>query len=512
MDEIRDRELGEKLQLLDEPDHGPEYWDQIRLQMTEAAAERQPRAGLGRRLRAALGTRRLRIAVAAAALAAVAAAAVLFGLPRAPGPETVSAAEVLRRALSAYSSGRTWQADTAMKVAHWNMSEGTHHYDVTRYHLVRSADGSYRVTQLGRTQHGGSGLTTSRRVADEQVYDASTGVYRRYTPGRGLVVVKDYPLGPPDRWASPLTGVDFGATGRALQAAGAFKLEETVVDGRPAWTATCSQIALAGPSGPTDDEGWPTYKVTTDKQTWLPVRIQLLEQGVLRAELRYLNVRVNEPLPKDAFALRSPQGLSSRHLDRGFLRVTLDEARALAAVTPLVPGFVPSGYRLAFVAIAPRAVTANHLVRARHVFALQYTHGFDALTVSTREVVGAYFSADEDPVDTYRSVMSDLTRTEAEITSGAFAGVTANVALATQSSASHLWAVKDGVLLTIAGGATAEELLAVASSLQVYPGAAADQKPPRCPPRPIRRSPVPRRPLASSHDRQRRECVLDRSV
>ncbi len=474
MDEIRDRELGEQLQFLDEPDHGPEYWDQVRLQVAEAAAERQPRAGLGRRLRAAFGTPRLRLAVAAAALAAVAAAAVLFGLPRGPGPDTVSASEVLKRALSAYSSGRTWQADAVMKVAHWDMWAGTHHYDVTRYHLVRSADGSFRVTQLGRTQHGGSGLATSRRVTDDQVYDASTGVFRRYRPGRGLVVVKDYPLGPPDRWASPLTGVDFGATGRALQAAGAFKLEETVIDGRPAWTATCSQIALALPSGSTDDEGWPTYKVTTDKQTWLLVRFQEVEQGVLRAELRYLNVRVNEPLPKDAFTLRLPQGLSSRHLERGFRRVTLDEARALTAVTPLVPGFVPSGYRLAYVAIAPRAVTANHLVRARHVLALHYTHGFDALTISTRKVVGAYFSADEDPVDTYRSVMSDLTRTEAEITSGAFAGTRAWIVVATQSSAPHLWAVKDGVLLTIAGGATAEELLAVANSLQVYPGAAAD--------------------------------------
>ena len=475
MDEIRDTELGEKLQVLAEPDHGPEYWDQMRAQIAEAAAERQPRAGLGRRLRAALGTRRLRVAVAAATLAAVAAAAVLFGLPRAPGPETVNAAEVLKRALSAYSSGRTWQADAVVKVAHWNMSEGTHHYDVTRYHLIRSADGSYRVTQFGRTQHGGSGLATSRRVTDDQVYDASTGEFRRYTPGRGLVVVKDYPLGLPDRWASPLTGVDFGALGRALQAAGVFKLEETVVDGRPAWTATVSQFAMVAPSSSSEDEGYPTYKATTDKQTWLLVRFQEVDQGVLRAELRYLNVRVNEPLPKDAFTLRSPQGPSSRHLDRGFRRVTLDEARALTTVTPLVPGFVPSGYKLAHVAVAARALTANHVFRTRHVFALQYTHGFDALTVSTRRVIGSYFSAtDDDPVDSYDPQWTSLARTEAEITSGAFAGTRAWIVVATLSSAPHLWAVKDGVLLTIAGGATAEELLAVADSLQVYPGAATD--------------------------------------
>ena len=33
--------------------------------------------------------------------------------------------------------------------------------------------------------------------------------------------------------------------------------------------------------------------------------------------------------------------------------------------------------------------------------------------------------------------------------------------------------MKDGVLLTIGGGVTAKELLAIAESLQVYPGASA---------------------------------------
>ncbi len=60
-------------------------------------------------------------------------------------------------------------------------------------------------------------------------------------------------------------------------------------------------------------------------------------------------------------------------------------------------------------------------------------------------------------------------RTEAPITSGAFAGVTASIVLATTSSTPHLWAVKDGLLLTIAGGAGARELLKIADSLQPYP-------------------------------------------
>ena len=475
MDEIRDRELGKQLQFLDEPDHGPEYWDQVRLQVAEAAAERQPRAGLGRRLRAAFGTPRLRLAVAAAALAAVAAAAVLFGLPRAPGPETVSAAEVLQRALSTYSSGRTWQADVVLKGADWNRSGVGYHYDVWRYRVVQSAGGSYRLTLTGQTQTGAADAGARLRVKDDLAYDASTGVLRHLRPGRELVVIKDYPLGPPDRWASPLTGVDFGATLRAMMAAGAFKLEGTVLDGRPAWTVVTSQGAgVTSPAGSAQGIDWPVYKVTVDKKTWLLVRFQEVTAGTLINELRVRNVRVNEPLPEQVFTLRPPKGLPLRHADRGFRRVALDQVRTFPAVTPLVPGYVPSGYDLAHVAIAPRALTANHLFRARHVFALQYTHDFDALTVSTRKVVGAYFSAKDDPVDSYDSMFSDLVRTETRITSGAFAGTKAWIVVATKSSAPHLWAVKDGVLLTIAGGATAEELLAVANSLHVYPGQAAD--------------------------------------
>ena len=60
-------------------------------------------------------------------------------------------------------------------------------------------------------------------------------------------------------------------------------------------------------------------------------------------------------------------------------------------------------------------------------------------------------------------------RTEAPITSGAFAGATASIVLATSSSTPHLWAVKDGVLLTVAGGANARELLEIADSMQPYP-------------------------------------------
>jgi hypothetical protein len=469
MDEFRDKELGVELEALVEPDHDPGYWEQVRAQVAGVAGERRQRSGLAGGIRAAFGKRSLRVAVGAAMLIAAVAAAVLIGLPRAAGPETVSADGVLRRALSAVSSGRTWQADVVLKGADWNRSGIGYHYDVTRYHVVQSSDGSYLLERIGRTRRLGSGESESRRVTDVVAYDAATSTRRHFRPGRGLSVVRNAPLGPPDRWASPLTGVDFGAALRALQAVGAVQLEQTEIDGRRAWTVTCTKAApVVFPSGSGRDEDWPVFKVTVDSRTWLPVRFQQLDAGILTAELRTSHLRVNGPLPAGTFVPRAPRGLSVRHADGGFRRIRLEEAGTSAVAMPVVPGFV-AGYKLTGVAVAARALTANHLVRGERVFVLQYARGFDALTVSTRRIADPYYSATEDPVDSYDPGWSELVRTEAPITSGAFAGATASIVVATTSSSPHLWAVKDGVLLTIAGGASARELLEIADHLQPYP-------------------------------------------
>jgi hypothetical protein len=466
MNEFRDSELGEQLEILVEPDHGPDYWDRMRAHVAEeAAGRRQPG-----RVRAALGTRRLRVAIAAVTVVAAVAAAVLIGLPRTPGPEAVSAAAVLERALSAVSSGRTWQADVMMKAADWNRSLSGHHYDLWRYHIVQSTDGSYLLTQLGPTRRLGSGGGTSRRATDVVAYDASTGILRHLKPGRGLSVVRDAPLGPPDRWASPLTGVDLGASLRTLQAVGAVKLEKTEIDGRQAWTVTCTKGTPAVfPSGSGRDIDWPVYKVTVDAQTWLPVRFQELQAGVLTAELRISDVQVDQQLPAGTFTLHPTPGLKVSHTDRGFRRVKLGDVGVFGTSAPLVPRFSPSGYKLMAVALADRAQTTNRRVKARHVVELLYARGFDALTVSTRRIADPFYSQTVDPVDSGDPDWTDLVRTEAPITHGAFEGATANIVLASTSSAPHLWAVKDGILLTIVGGADGRELLQMADSLQPYP-------------------------------------------
>jgi hypothetical protein len=108
------------------------------------------------------------------------------------------------------------------------------------------------------------------------------------------------------------------------------------------------------------------------------------------------------------------------------------------------------------------------VTEGRDVVALQYVRGFDALTVTTRTVADPHAAATIDPIEPDTS-WADLVRRDVRLTAGAFAGVTARVVVASYTTIPHLYAVKNGVLLTVAGGATAEELIAIAESLWPYP-------------------------------------------
>ena len=220
--------------------------------------------------------------------------------------------------------------------------------------------------------------------------------------------------------------MDWGATLRAVAAAGKLKLGETVIDGRPAWTVTCTKGEMAG--FPASKVDWLVYAIAVDKETWLPVRVREVAAGILRSDYRFRDLRVDDLLPPDAFSPPSAQGLDVKRSDLGFRRVTLDQARDTPGVVALVPGALPEGYALSSAAIAPSAWTANHVVKARDVFALQYTSGFDALTVSTRTIADEYYTADDDPFDDRADpAWSKLARTEVTLSRGAFGGTTARI-------------------------------------------------------------------------------------
>ena len=181
-------------------------------------------------------------------------------------------------------------------------------------------------------------------------------------------------------------------------------------------------------------------------------------------EVRYSNVRVDDPLPDRAFELKAPVGAPVRRIQDGFRRTPLARIARLPGYTTLVPARVPRGYRLTQTAAAPYAVTANRMVKGRKVVALQYARGFDSLTVTTRTLAHRW-AASYDPLELDQS-WAKTVAWPATIRAGAFRGVAAYVVVAPVTTTPHLWDVKDGVLLTIAGSATAEELLAVAASLK----------------------------------------------
>ena len=134
----------------------------------------------------------------------------------------------------------------------------------------------------------------------------------------------------------------------------------------------------------------------------------------------------------------------------------------------LLPAWLPAGYVQRWAAVAASSITANGVTGGRDVVALQYARGFDALTVTTRTVADPRAATTIDPVEPDTS-WADLVHRDVRLTSGAFAGVTARVVVAPYITAPHLYAVKDDVLLTVTGGATAEELIAIAESLRPLP-------------------------------------------
>ena len=85
--------------------------------------------------------------------------------------------------------------------------------------------------------------------------------------------------------------------------------------------------------------------------------------------------------------------------------------------------------------------------------------------MTTRRVADPSFAAEYDPFEPEPS-WAALVAGPAEISGGAFRGVTARIVVAPKTTTPHPWAAKDGVLLTVAGSATADELLAVAASLE----------------------------------------------
>ena len=476
MSDEQDMRLREALRGLQAPPLNEDARERVRAAVAAAAME-PPRVRRRRAFVEFAWRRRLAFGLMAVAVVALAAGVVLVGWPRG-GPEPVSASEVLQKAMRARSAGRTLAAEVTLTIRTNALWATTAQYEVDHYDMLMRADGSFRLSRRGPPPVGwsmGGSHPSAEVVFDalrgvlsmypsaEVVFDARRGVFSSYSPDRGLIERAGYPLGPPDRWADPIALADFSATARALDAVDATRVRTAVYEGRPAWIITCSLVSI--PSHPRVSADWPIFEITIDQATALPVCFREIRDGQMWAEVRYGSLRADAPLPDDAFELKAPGGASATRIRGGFALASVAAIAKLPGCTALVPKMVPPGFRLDQAAVAKHGVTANRRHKGRNIVALRYGRGFDSLTVTTRSVADAYYAAFYDPFELDQQWAREVAWT-VRIRAGAFAGKTARVVVAPGTTVPHLWAVKDGVLLTIAGSATADDLLAIAASLE----------------------------------------------
>jgi hypothetical protein len=197
---------------------------------------------------------------------------------------------------------------------------------------------------------------------------------------------------------------------------------------------------------------------------------------VLFSETRLDDVRANVALPGNAFTVIFPPGTEVSRDDMGFSSVSLGGAAARVGYTLLVPTKVPAGCTLSQVAVGARAESP----RGTDVVSLRYARGFDAVIVTTRRVERPQQFAQKDALGydygTPGSGSFSVSQggyvpgpAVVRLTAGALAGARARLVTG-PLIVPHLWAVKGHLLLTIAGAATADELLAIANAMETYQG------------------------------------------
>jgi hypothetical protein len=256
--EERDLELGRALEELDAPDYPPDFLAGVwaRVDAGEQAARGEADGAVPGQTSRPSSRPWFRRPVFAAtatvvAVAAVVAVAFLVGLPgstRIGGPEPVSAARVIQKALRAMSSGTTLVMAITEKDLDGYVTGGAPHYTTTHIRLVMRSDGSYRLVQTdiapasvakGRPPQGYVG----------GVYNAPTGVMRSYVDGwdddawryvHEAEVITGWPLGPPDAWVSLESGVQSVAL--ALASADRATVTTTSFAGRPVWVISATGV------------------------------------------------------------------------------------------------------------------------------------------------------------------------------------------------------------------------------------------------------------------------------
>jgi hypothetical protein len=260
---------------------------------------------------------------------------------------------------------------------------------------------------------------------------------------------------------------DFGAFVRALLAADDPGVREATRAGRPAWRLDVSaQVNRLVPDASGDH-----FSIWVDQETGFPVRVVERRDGRVLDELRIEKLAVDEPLPRETFTLPFPEDIEVMRSNEGFRRVELREVAGSVGYDPLVPAWLPEGYELAEVAVAPGSGIPTGVEGGNplstDVVSLSYRRGFDQILVTTRlRHVPNWPDAWSDPLATGEGYVDEPERVS--LGRGALSGVEANL-LVVPRNTPHIWALADELVVTVSGDLSRDELVRVAESLAVGP-------------------------------------------
>lgn len=466
------------------------------------------------------------VLLAAAALAALAVAFVVAGRHTAREyvqPEPASAAEVVARVRNSLVEFRTISATVSTYSADaegpplatygtdWTTSaeyfakahvKGRPKLESLPSHVIATNQGQMRLTSplpehMAEPDPQGK-LTLERDVPAERVEtnDDPTGTSSLYVPaysftspsysyaGQGEIAVEyvDTPLGPPDAQQDASAWATMMDRANALSLLEHGTVKETTYDGRPALVVAAD--VTPGPvvvrkkrDGYSVTRDYDRFEMTVDKATWFPVRYTTSLHGKVNHDARLTNIQLGVPVDSAQFEPAFPQGVVVAPLDEGFRRVGLDEAAHTFGYRPLAPTSLPNRFTFSLSAVAPRAVfelwvgyspllSNRRRIVTHDVTALRYRAGFLSFTVTTRLEKGMHDPLLADPFERWPAI--GLAAGEAKTVTlhdGALAGERAKVSMPV-SGVPHLWAFHDGLMVTIGGDLTAQQLLAVAESLQ----------------------------------------------
>lgn len=463
----RDEWLGRELRALDVPAHGPEFFSRLaeRLEQ-EPARDRPPRR------RPVWQRPPMLMAFAAAAVVVVLVTmSTVFtdngGNPIRPGPSEpvlISATEVRSRVSTALSSLRSLSGEVTIdRMTCFNRCNPS--IDGARvtqqWSFVTTAAGDERVTAIG----GRADLALSASLREQR------SVFEGGRPA--TAVLSNLAAGPPDlAGGSPVLRKDVASVVRAfLATTDDVPVTDVTEQGRPAWRLVTPVVPnkLAGPGASAD-----VLEVLVDRQSGFPLRVTETIEGRFLRETRLSKLVVDGPVDPASFVLELPAGEQPVRQDVGFRSVALGQVAAAVGYVPLLPSraSLPPGYELAEVTVAPVGRSTGSEggnPQSRNVVSVAYGRGFDRIVVSTRSGTGPICSRTPpyptpcwaDPLASGEGFLDQPERYT--IGGGALAGAQAELLISPRGTP-HVWTIHNGLVVTVAGDASADELRRLAAS------------------------------------------------